>query len=462
MRCLAAKIAAIGAALMAVTVGEAFAEVDRVVVKDSGSMGSFGGRQYTWVTASMEGTVARDDGTIGHYRVPISLTYPDTGSNGFGFVDVVTIADFISFTDETAPRGQRSVLYSGNTIFSDFLRTEGFTYVSVQWSRAVTEILGPDYGVIENGVDGYAIIRDAARLLRDPPELQGAAGPAPVTHVIGHGYSGVPALLRAFVRLGYNREQDGSLVFDGLLLAAGTETRCRLLNNDETPQAGPGLPTVATFYAGQPCLEPLADAGKVIVLRTQSELEDGRPIRYESPDYRVYEIAGVSHVPVFINNLRDLGSARQNPISWQPVAKAMLRHLAEWIATGQVPPPPLYLAGAIDPDGLIHLQLDDGGNVLGGIRLPHMATLLPDGEWAGAPLGLYTGYEPDLDQPRYGYASLGGTFEPFSAEEFARRYPTREVYVDRVRRAAAALLAGGYILEEDYAAYIRAAERRPW
>ena len=58
--------------------------------------------------------------------------------------------------------------------------------------------------------------------------------------------------------------------------------------------------------------------------------------------------------------------------------------------------------------------------------------------------------------------SIGGTFEPFSAEELARRYPTREIYVDLVRKAAAHLLAGRYILQEDHDAYIRAAENHRW
>ena len=59
-----------GAMFVMATTGPALAEVSRVVVKESGPLGTFGGRQYTWVTAAMEGTVARDDGTTGHYRVP--------------------------------------------------------------------------------------------------------------------------------------------------------------------------------------------------------------------------------------------------------------------------------------------------------------------------------------------------------------------------------------------------------
>ena len=53
--------------------GPALAEVSRVVVQESGPLGTFGGRQYAWVTAAMEGTVARDDGdhrALPRARVP--------------------------------------------------------------------------------------------------------------------------------------------------------------------------------------------------------------------------------------------------------------------------------------------------------------------------------------------------------------------------------------------------------
>ena len=96
--------------------GPALAEVSRVVVKESGPLGTFGGRQYTWVTAAMEGTVARDDGTTGHYRVPVSIMYPDRDPNGFGFVDVVNSADYSNYLDENAPFGKRKIYYTGDVI----------------------------------------------------------------------------------------------------------------------------------------------------------------------------------------------------------------------------------------------------------------------------------------------------------------------------------------------------------
>jgi hypothetical protein len=70
------------------------ADVTRVVVKASGPMGVFKGRQYLWVTATMEGTVERAGGERGQYRVPIVLMYPDHTPNGFGFVDTVNSALF--------------------------------------------------------------------------------------------------------------------------------------------------------------------------------------------------------------------------------------------------------------------------------------------------------------------------------------------------------------------------------
>ena len=140
----------------------ACADVTRVSVQSSGPMGVFKGRQYTWVTATMEGTVERGGGEQGQYRVPIVLMYPDHTPNGFGFVDIVNSAIFRAYKDGEAPGGKRSVYYFGDIIFSDYLRREGFAYLAIQWARMVTDVLGADYGVIEDGRDGYAIIKDAA------------------------------------------------------------------------------------------------------------------------------------------------------------------------------------------------------------------------------------------------------------------------------------------------------------
>jgi hypothetical protein len=53
-------------------IGMALAEVTRVVVKSSGPIGVFGGREYIWVTATMEGTVDRGGRDTGPYRFRLS------------------------------------------------------------------------------------------------------------------------------------------------------------------------------------------------------------------------------------------------------------------------------------------------------------------------------------------------------------------------------------------------------
>jgi hypothetical protein len=450
------------AGLMAVLVAlPAQAEVTRVVVRDSGTMGSYEGRPYRWAAGTMEGTVAREDGTTGRYRVPIALSYPDRDGNGFGFVDIPANNDFTNYTDVTAPLGTRKVMYAGDHYVGDYLRREGFTYIAVQWSRAVTAQLGPDYAMIEDGRDGWEILADAARFLRDPATLQASSTPPPpnVRHVIAFGWSRTGQLIREFVRSGRNRQRDGALVFDGFLGGGGTD--CTIMNNDPTPQQPP-RPAFPTYHASTRCDALLPLDGKMIALQTQTEYENaalGERVmtRHETPNYRQYEMAGVTHIPADRLSLRTIGAIRQNPISFRPVAKAMLRNLVEWIAAGTPPPPPLYIAGQAGADDLFRLELDADGNALGGLRLPHMASVQANGERAGAPLGVYTGLDHDLRDDRYGYASNAGTFDPFPPAELARRYPTRAAYVDLVRKAAAHLLAGRYILEEDHDAYISAA-----
>ncbi len=120
---------------------------------------------------------------------------------------------------------------------------------------------------------------------------------------------------------------------------------------------------------------------------------------------------------------------------------------------------PRYIEGRVDADGHMHIATDADGNAKGGVRLPHMPTVLANGDQVGAPLGVYTGLDPDYLDPFNAYPWLGGTFKPFSPRELATRYPSREVYVVRVEKAAAALLADRFILREDYEAYVRSAKR---
>ena len=155
-----------GAVFAMAATGPALAEVSRVVVQDFGPDGDLrrapvhlghrrhGGnrRQGRW---HRPGTTASPCPSC----IPIAIRTALASSTR-------QLGGFLVYLDETAPMGKRKIYYVGDVIFSDYLRRQGFVYMSVQWARMVTEELGSDYGVIEDGRDGYEIVKDAARFLR--------------------------------------------------------------------------------------------------------------------------------------------------------------------------------------------------------------------------------------------------------------------------------------------------------
>ena len=110
-------------------------------------------------------------------------------------------------------------------------------------------------------------------------------------------------------------------------------------------------------------------------------------------------------------------------------------------------------------------QVDTNGNEIAGIRLPHVAV----------PLGTFTGWNymvPRLANLDY-LAGLVGSFLPFARTRadreasgdprpsIAELYSTKEVYLDRVRNAAEALVAQRFVRREDMEA-ILADSARYW
>jgi hypothetical protein len=96
---------------------------------------------------------------------------------------------------------------------------------------------------------------------------------------------------------------------------------------------------------------------------------------------------------------------------------------------------------------------DADGNDRGGVRLIEMQV----------PLGTHTGWNPRAPETGFPWATarFDGSFVPFARTANERRasgdmrpslqerYPTREDYVNRLRRAANAQVAAGFLLEED-------------
>jgi len=469
------------------------ATVMSVKVDYTAPYGTFGGRDYVYVEATMKGNFTRADASAGTYSVPIVLIKADGLGNGFGVVDVPNTVYLVFYNFEMCrrppelPAGMYTHLWCGNgegglrlanQIYplawqstENYLFEQGYTYMAVQWDRAVTEKYGHGtfadgrkrlaYGKIENGNDWPEILKDASEFLRAPGGVFDGGGattaPAAVSNVIGFGWSQTGMLLRRFLFEGYNRRPDQSLVFDGTILSVAGAWAYK--KNDTAPYFQPQ--EVSFVTPGSPPPD-----GKVMAVNTESDSfiasQLARPASLTDPNYRDYELAGTAHIPTPIADLSYWGASRQNPESTRPYFRAAFNNMYHWIKDNTDPPPSKFIDGTTDATGNFSYTRDADGNVTGGVRPPHMPSVTAAGRPAGAPLGSYAGVEPGGLPPTWDPAKcqpycwapniflvMGGTYARFSAEEIARRYPDQATFQDLRTRAADQLLADRYILKED-------------
>jgi hypothetical protein len=437
--------------------------IDAVTVNKSRNYENAKG--YTYAEITIDGTVARDNGTVGKYSVPAVIIYPRHGcGNGVGVVDWLNSAFYHFFPATTENQTHQFTLYAtGNYLFE-----EGYTYLSVQWNKAVTEIFGavaPDegehnhlvYGSIERGADAWEILLDAARLLKNPNVYPGRHRPARVATVLSSGYSQGGALQLELLA----ERRDPRRVYDGhLIQMIGLACWKR---NDEPK-----------FFGSLSDCGPLPTRGNhapVIVLTSESDMLAYRPgvlgigksgyftRNVTSPIWRQYEMAGTAHLPEpFVS----LGIANQSVADPSPLFRAAFRNLTRWTHGKHrtKPPESRYFKGYVDPTEAFIPTKDADGHFAGGVRLPHIESVV-DGRVSGAPLGNYEALNPAGIDPFNAFLFLGGTFTRFGDAEILARYPSRHLYVKRVKRAADDLAARDYITHGDRKALIGAAEKEP-
>jgi hypothetical protein len=343
--------------------------------------------------------------------------------------------------------------------------------MSIQYNKNITDNFGPEppdgagkqrrlaYGTIAHGSDAYTILQDASLFLRNPGSMfnagkgQKVKPPHAVDHVLAAGWSHAAWFARAFLKEGYNRSANGAPFFDGMLhIASGRNCRQARDVSPYIPSASTGLTCV-----GVPTFQDQLD-GKLIVIQTETDFpsfsaDQARDADPQHPGYRVYEVAGVAHIPQPVQDLAWLGAFRQNPTDARPFVRAAIKHLHDWISKGKNPPASVYIDGQRTASGWV-FSTDADGNTTGGIRPPSMPSTTPAGEPAGAPTGVYGGTDATFFPSGNVVPAFGGTYTPFSDEELAHRYPTEDVYLELVTRAAKQLLHDRYILREDRNLYI--------
>lgn len=110
---------------------------------------------------------------------------------------------------------------------------------------------------------------------------------------------------------------------------------------------------------------------------------------------------------------------------------AAVRHLDQWVRRGTLPPS--GGAGIVDP-----IALDANGNVVGGVRTPHV----------DVPVAALRGTGNSAPGP-FNFCFLFGTTTPLTPDQLDALYPNHGAFVLRWALSLFDAVRGGYVLWED-------------
>jgi hypothetical protein len=352
---------------------------------------------------------------------------------------------------------------------------------------------------------GLAAVRDVVSHLRDE-----------FTHTLAFGVSQSGRWLRQFVRDTGNAAEDGTRVFDGIHchIAGGRVGEFNNRYAQPSTMNPLGFTHLPPFSPADGLLDRARERGtvpKLVFTNTATEYWRGdASLGHPDPDdpgCRWYLYAGTHHVGVMPGYVEALPvQLAGNVVDTTGLTRAHAAALDEWVRDGTPPPasavprpdgtgigrdealkklrsvPWLHGITLPDPEALLGMppislgpeetqgvarypavvlgparpclvsDVDDDGNELAGIRLPHVSV----------PLDASFGWNPE--QPRDAVPveiwNLAGGRTALPAAEILRRYGDAAAFLARVRAGAQSLVAARHLLAEDVDAVVADAERR--
>ena len=249
---------------------------------------------------------------------------------------------------------------------------------SVQLAKSVGigiyEVVYQAYGSPVAGL-GLAAIRDFGSYLRHGPD--GATlrdTPAALERIIGYGYSQSARFLREFVRDGFNADERGRPVFDGLMISAAGAGGGSFNHRFAMPgQAGNSVLSVLRPVDLPPFTDDgllaQAQAAKVVpkIFYTFSSTEywaragslthtseDGMKDVPLAPTSRLYFLAGTAHASGVLPLARGYFRQFTNFAEQRWVSRALLLDLHAWAHNAAEPPPSQY--PTVSNDELVALR----------------------------------------------------------------------------------------------------------
>ena len=222
------------------------------------------------------------------------------------------------------------------------------------------------------------------------------------------------------------------------------------------------LPSVLT---PNPAIIRTDNPSPTIVLQSETDVNEGAR-QDDSPKLRLWEMAGTSHVDAYSVGIgltdtgdgagdRAMFDAMRNPpmagcgapVNTGPshwIVQSAMRRLNQWVRHGTEPPvAPRIQVTSFTPRTYAR---DANGNVVGGIRTPHV----------DAPVAVVT--DEGQSGPGLICRLVGATF-PFDAAKLSSLYRDHERFVARWRAATRRAVASGFLLAVDGRGLVSAAEQ---
>jgi len=361
---------------------------------------------------------------------------------------------------------------------------------------------------------GLAAFRDVATWVK---YSQDALVRAQYTIAFGSSQSG--RFLRTFLYYGFNSDEHGRQVFDGVWAHIAGASRLSINERGAVPNSV-AMWTATWFpYANSAERDPVSgkvegllenergrhNQPKIFYTNTAVEYWGGgrsAALVHTSPDgktdlklpdnVRFYFLTGTQHSPSRFPPQLSLGQQLDNPVDYWWTLRALLVGMDHWVRKGTPPPASQYprladrtlvassqvgfpqIHGVASPktisparagESMLPLlvpSVDEDGNELAGVRLPEVAV----------PVATYTGW--NFRNSSAGAAdqlvALTGSEIPFArtrAEGDARhdqrkpideRYSSREQYVAQGRAVADGLVKKGLLLADDVPAVMKRVE----
>jgi hypothetical protein len=363
---------------------------------------------------------------------------------------------------------------------------------------------------------GLAAFRDTASWVKHQPDALARA-----RHTIAWGSSQSGRFLRTFLYYGFNADERGRQVLDGVMAHIAGAARLSINERAATPNALSMFTATAFPFADRAERDPISGRTEGLldndrarqhqpkVFYTNSAVEywgggrsaalvhttaDGSADVTPPDNVRVYFLTGTQHSPARFPPKAGGGQQADNPVEYWWTLRALLTAMDRWVRQGAAPPAsqhprlsdgtlvradriafpaldgvksPRTIPGGRQGNEMLPFlvpQVDADGNERAGIRSPEVAV----------PLATYTGWNfrnPSTGGSAYLVNLMGSTI-PFArtSAERARtsdprrsveeRYPTKESYVAAFRQQADALVKGGYLLADDVPQVMRRAEEQ--